>query len=116
MNIDFSKYLRIPFSELKCFELISHVYINELGIDIGDYRSPGYAKKWVEVTGGLHAWKRGDLIQFSPPKGHHQQHVGLFVEQGKMFHTIKGDKSRTDRIEAYIKASGGKLMGVYRWR
>ena len=97
--IDVERWIGIPYSRLRCWDLVVAVYIEVWDLYLGTPEDQIVGIKqgdWQPVAAGKEQpW---DVIVFDTSAD--EPHVGLVLEQGRFLHTMAGIDSCTDSYRA----------------
>lgn len=97
--IYFDKYIGLKYTDCDCFELVATVLADELGIDIDRDLAGERVVNWSKVVDDP---RPCDVVLFAHGK---KRHIGLYVGDGKMLHTVEGKDSCIDKVN-YATLSG----------
>jgi cell wall-associated NlpC family hydrolase len=124
---DFGKYVGIPFTQYSCYQLIHHIYQQELGIEIPTITvDPNHSNKafftylkqikdsWVSID--LDSLKVFDVIAMAYIPEHPKvvQHFGIYIGDGKILHTLT--KVGAHIVPINSPTIGTTIKGAYRWK
>lgn len=98
-QICFDKYIGVQYEDKDCFELVATVLSSEIGIDIERDLAGERVVNWSKVVDDP---KPCDVVLFAHGK---KRHIGLYVGNGKMLHTVEGKDSCIDKVN-YATLSG----------
>ena len=98
----------IPHSELCCFGIV-HKIFSDRGIEIGHHTDSTFFENWDKIDRA--DLKPFDVIWMYQPNDGANQHLGLYVGDGMMLHSMAGRGARLSKVSLYRKW----IKGAYRW-
>jgi len=106
--LDLEKYKGIPHSQLCCFGLV-HKIFQDNGIDIGNHTDRNFFENW-EIIDEMNI-RLFDIIYMEPPDGL-TKHIGLYIGDGMMLHSMNKHGSKLIKVSLYKKW----IKRIYRWK
>lgn len=114
----YSNLIGIPYEEMNCFALAKAFYKQVLGLDLKSYHD-GKSKETKESSKALIYTNLGDFYLVEIPNFGDlillklwgiESHIGVYLGDGLMLHSIQGTGSAIDRVTRW----GKNISGYYR--